>query len=105
MDSQATGLLMMDLGIGGEYFLRNWISLGLDVGYTISAENIRLGNATLKSDIQEEDNLNFRTPVQLDAGNKLTYLSEASSYDEVVYRKLELGFDGWRALFRINMYF
>ncbi len=105
MQSQATGLLMFNLGIGGEYFLRSWISLGLDLGYTLSADKIRLGNATLKSDIQEEDNLNFRTPVQLDENNQLTYLAEASSFDEVSYRKLELGFDGWRTLFRINFYF
>lgn len=105
MDSQATGLLMLNFGLGAEYFLRSWLSLGLDLGYTISVEDIRLGNATLKSDVQEEDNLNFRTPVQLDAGNKLTYLAEAGSYDDVTYRRLEFGFDGWRALFRVNLYF
>jgi hypothetical protein len=105
MDSQATGLLMFNLGLGGEYFLRNWISLGVDVGYTLSADKVKLGSATLKSDIQEEDNLDFRTPVKLDSNNKLTYLSDASSYDDVTYRKLEIGFDGWRALFRVNMYF
>lgn len=105
MNSQATGLLMFNFGLGGEYFLRDWISLGADLGYTVSMEDIRLGNATLKTDIQEEDNLNFRAPVQVGAGNKLTYLSEANSYDDVAYRKLEFGFDGWRALFRVNMYF
>ncbi|MGD9729621.1 MAG: hypothetical protein AB7R40_21685 [Nitrospiraceae bacterium] len=105
MESQATGLLMLNFGVGGEYFLKSWISLGLDLGYTLSAEKISLGNATLKSDIQEEDNLNFRTPVQLDTSNELTYLSDATTFDDVSYRKLELGFDGWRALFRINMYF
>lgn len=105
MESQATGLLMLNLGAGGEYFLRSWISLGIDLGYTLSADRVRLGNATLKSDIQEEDNLNFRTPVQLDANNELTYLAEASSFEDASYRKLELGFDGWRASFRVNFYF
>lgn len=105
MESQATGLLMANMGLGGEYFLRSWISLGADVGYTVSADRIRLGNASLKSDIQVEDNLNFRTPIRLDADNKVAYLAEATSFDDVVYRKLELAFDGWRALFRINLYF
>lgn len=105
MDSQATGLLMFNLGLGGEYFLRDWISLGADVGYTVSADKVRLGSATLKTDIQEEDNLDFRAPVRLDSNNKLTYLSDANSFDDVTYRKLEIGFDGWRALLRINMYF
>jgi hypothetical protein len=105
MSSQATGLLMMNFGIGGEYYLLNWFSLGLDLGYSISMEDVRLGNASLKTDIQEEDNLNFRTPVRLGTDNKLDYLAEASSYDDVTYRKLEFSFDGWRALFRVNMYF
>jgi len=107
MGSQATGLLMVNFGIGGEYYLRNWFSLGLDFGYSVSREDVTLGSASLKTDIQEEDNLNFRTPVKLDDNNpnQLTYLAEASSYDDVTYRKLEFSFDGWRALFRVNMYF
>ena len=107
MGSQATGLLMMNFGIGGEYFLRNWFSLGLDLGYSVGMEDVTLGNASLKTDIQVEDNLNFRTPVKLDDNNpnQLTYLAEANSYDDVTYRKLEISFNGWRALFRVNMYF
>lgn len=105
MGSQATGLLMMNFGIGGEYFLRSWVSLGIDLGYTRSMEDVRLGSATLKSDIQVEDNLNFRTPVRLDANGRLTYIAEAGSFNDVMYRDLKFGFDGWRALFRVNMYF
>lgn len=107
MESQATGLFMGQIGLGGEYFLRDWFSLGLDVGYTISARKFRLGNATLKTDVQPEDNLNFKTPVQIDQQGELRYLAEATSFadEDVTYRDLKLGFDGWRALFRINMYF
>lgn len=107
MESQATGLFMGQLGVGGEYFLRDWFSLGLDVGYTISARKFQLGNASLKTDVQPEDNLNFKTPVQIDQQGDLRYLAEATSFadEDVTYRDLKLGFDGWRALFRINMYF
>jgi hypothetical protein len=105
MDSQATGHFMLQLGLGGEYFFRDWLSLGADMGYTHSARKFKLGNATLTSDIQPEDNLNFRTPVQLDQQQRLTYLAEAVSFDDVTYRDMELDFNGWRALFRVNMYF
>lgn len=105
MESQATGLLMMQLGLSGEYFLTNWLSLGTDLGYTASLSKFKLGNATLSTDVQAEDNLNFRTPAQLDAQQRLTYLAEVRSYDDVTYRDMELGFDGWRLLFRVNMYF
>ncbi|MDR2878032.1 MAG: hypothetical protein LBV36_08360 [Chromatiales bacterium] len=105
MESQATGLLMMQLGLGGEYFLVKWLSVGADLGYTTSLRQFKLGNATLSTDIQAEDNLNFRTPAQLDDKQQLTYLAEAHSYSDVTYREMKLGFDGWRMLFRVNMYF
>lgn len=105
MESQATGLFMVQLGLGGEYFLVNWLSVGADLGYTASLRRFKLGNATLSTDIQPEDNLNFRTPAQLDNDRRLTYLAEVRSYDDVTYRDMELGFDGWRLLFRVNMYF
>jgi hypothetical protein len=105
MDSQATGHFMLQLGFGGEYFFRDWLSLGADLGYTVSARKFKLGNATLTTDIQPEDNLNFRTPIQLDLQQRLTYLAEANSFDDVTYRDMELDFNGWRTLFRINLYF
>ena len=105
MESQATGLLMMQLGLGGEYFFTDWLSFGADVGYTVSFRKFELGNATLNTDIQPEDNLSFRLPAEPDARQRLTYLAEARSYDDLTYRPMELGFDGWRLLFRANMYF
>lgn len=105
MESQATGLFMVQLGLGGEYFILDWFSLGADFGYTVSARKFKLGNATLKSDVQTEDNLNFRLPAQLDEERRLRYLTGGSTFENPVYRDMKLGFDGWRALFRVNMYF
>lgn len=107
MESQATGLFMVQFGLGGEYYLRDWFSLGMDLGYTVSARKFTLGNATLKTDVQSEDNLDFKTPVRVDEQGELQYLAEATSFndEDVTYEALELGFDGWRALFRVNMYF
>lgn len=105
MESQATGLLAAQLGLSGEYFLVDWLSIGADLGYTMSLRRFELGNASLSTDIQAEDNLNFRTPAQLNAQQRLTYLAEARSYTDVTYRDMELGFDGWRMALRVNMYF
>lgn len=105
MQSHATGVLMFQLGLGGEYYLRDWISLGGDVGYLLGVQKFRLGNASLSTDITSDDNLNFRTPVQVGLDGKLNYLAQVNSYDDVTYRKLELSFDGWRAMFNVNLYF
>lgn len=104
MESQATGIFMTQIGMGGEYFLRDWLSIGADVGYTVSLRKFKLGNASLSTDIQPEDNLNFRTPAQLDTDRRLRFLAEARSYDDVTYREMKLGFDGWRVLLRANLY-
>jgi hypothetical protein len=105
MESHATGVLMFQFGLGGEYFIRDWVSLGADVGYLVGTRKFRLGNATLTTDVTTDDNLNFRTPLQVGADGKLNYLAQVNSYDDVTYRKLELGFDGWRALINLNLYF
>lgn len=105
MESQATGLLAAQLGIGGEYFLASWLSIGGDLGYTKSLRRFELGSASLSTDIQAEDNLNFRTPAQVNAQGRLTYLAEAASYSDATYRAMVLGFDGWRAALRVNLHF
>jgi hypothetical protein len=105
MNSHATGVLMFQLGAGGEYFLRDWISIGGDVGYWVGAKKFRLGNASGTTNIEPNDNLNLRLPVQPGADGKLNYLAKVNSFDDVTYRKLELGFDGWRAMMSVNLYF
>jgi hypothetical protein len=105
MQSHATGALLFQPALGAEYFIRDWISLGADVGYMFSGKKVRLGNASLSTDIQADDNLNFRTPVQVGADGKLNYLANVNSYDDVTYRRLDLSFDGWRAQFSVNLYF
>lgn len=101
MQSQATGILMLQLGVGGELFLRDWIALGFDVGYMKGVDRSTLSNATLKDDFQSGDSLDLILPAQVGADRALWYLnSDGSSY-----RQLRLDFDGWRALVRVNFYF
>ena len=101
MESQATGHLMMQFGLGGEYFLTSWLPLGADLGYTASLRKFKLGNATLSTDVQPEDNpISARRRSSMHE-QRLTYLAEARSYNDVTYRDMELSFDGWRMLFQL----
>ncbi|HHH36905.1 MAG TPA: hypothetical protein ENK48_08800 [Gammaproteobacteria bacterium] len=110
-DSQATGVTLLDIGLGAEYFLRDWISIGGDIAYGIGFTSFRLGNASKQDNIQPNDNIQFKLPAILDAQGKLKYLhdpapfSDDPSYESVNYRPLRLEFDGWRALLRVNLYF
>lgn len=101
MESQATGILMLQLGLGGELFLRDWLSLGFDVGYMKGLDRSTLGNASLKDDFQSGDSLDLILPAQVGPDGRLWYLDS----DGITYRPIRLDFDGWRALLRLNFYF
>jgi hypothetical protein len=105
MESQATGVLMLQLGLGAEYFARDWVSFGFDAGYSFSPRSFQLGSARLKTDIQPDDNIDLKLPLQVDEKGILYYLADAKSFDDVTYRRLDVSLDGWRALFRVNFYF
>lgn len=101
--SQATGYLMLQPAIGGEFFMREWLSLGVDLGYTYGLNKFELGNVEFNSDFQGQDSLTIRYPTGAVAGsNKRGYLSDGNDGG---YNKMELDFNGWRALFKINFYY
>ena len=101
MQSQATGILMLQLGMGGELFLRDWISLGFDMGYMQSIGNSTLSYASEKDDFQSGDSLDLVLPAQVGTDGKLWYLSSDASG----YQRVQLDFSGWCALLRINFHF
>ena len=111
IESQATGALMFELGVGFEYFLYDWISIGMDAGYSFSNRRFTLGDANKKDDFQADDNLQFKLPSILDSNGKLRYLKNAApfdtdpSYNQKNYRDLKLSFTGWRSFLRFNFYF
>ncbi len=110
-ESQATGVLMLELAMGFEYFLADWVSLGVDAGYSFGFSKFKLGDASKKDDIQGNDNIRFKLPSILGANGKLQYLATPApfdddpSYEQNFYRPLKLDFNGWRSLFRVNFYF
>jgi len=101
MQSQATGILMLQLGLGGEMFLRDWLSVGFDAGYMKGVAKSTLGNAASTDDFQSGDNLTLALPANVGPDGRLWYLGSTGT----TYKKMYVDFDGWRALFRINFYF
>jgi len=110
-ESQATGIVLLELGMGVEFYLYDWLSLGVDASYSFSPKSYKLGNASRKDNIQQNDNIQFKLPAILDRNGNLRYLANAApfdsnpAYEEDNYRTLKLDFSGWRSLFRVNFYF
>lgn len=101
MQSQSTGILMLQLGIGGEIFLNDWLSLGFDTGYMKGFAKATLGYATSQDNFQSGDGIDLRLPANVGPDGRLWYLDSSGT----TYKKMYVDFDGWRALFRINFYF
>jgi len=104
METQSTGILMFQLGVGFEYFLRDWLSFGFDTAYAIGAGEFQLGNGKITSDFQADDNISPTLPTQLLNG-KLRYLSDVDNNGVPSYEEMKLKFDGWQLLFRFNIYY
>jgi hypothetical protein len=101
IESQATGILMLQAGLGGELFVRDWVSLGFDVGYMKGVDQSTLGNVSTKDDFQVGDGLDIVPPSQEGPDGRLWYQGVSDN----TYHRMRLDFDGWRALLRINFYF
>jgi len=102
MESQSTGILMFQLGVGLEYFMRDWLSFGIDTAYAIGANEFELGNGKITSDFLSGDNISLTLPTRVVDG-KLRYLTDNNGV--MRYEEMKLKFDGWQLLFRFNIYY
>lgn len=101
IESQATGIMLMQFGVGSEWYFRDWISLGVEGGLMMELGKSTLGNSRLRSDFQEGDSLDFALPSTLGQDGRIYYLGS----DGETYRLIELEMDGWLAQIRLNFYF
>lgn len=101
VESSATGLLVLQGGAGGEWFLTDWLSLGMEAGYGLGFKPLRLGNGHLTTDFSGNDNLFLETPIIQGASNNMRYKVESGGQ----YRDLRLDFSGWKALIKASIYF
>ena len=105
LQSQATGLLMLQPGFGFEYFFNNLVSVGLETSYVLGLRKITLRDGTSKNDYLPTDNLSLWLPERVDpsTGN-LQYLA-TNPVDNEDYSTIRLSFDGWKVLFKVNFHF
>ncbi|MBI3773685.1 MAG: hypothetical protein HY272_13430 [Gammaproteobacteria bacterium] len=103
--SQATGLLALQPGIGGDYFFRDWMSVGIEASYLIGLRAVQLREGALKQDFLITDNLDLFLPYKINTNyGYAEYLrNPPKSRDD--YDRLDLSFDGWKILARLNLYF
>ena len=101
VQSSATGLLLIQGGGGGEWFINDWFSLGMEAGYLVGLKPLRFGNGSLVTDFQSTDNLFVELPLTQDSAGAMQYAVEAGDS----YRDFRLNFDGWKALLKATIYY
>lgn len=62
VQAQATGLLLLQGGGGGEWFINDWLSLGAEAGYTFGMKEMTLGDGRVSTDFRDTDNLFLKSP-------------------------------------------
>lgn len=105
LESQATGLLMLQPGFGMEYSFNEMVSVGLEASYLFGFKRVTLGDGDAKNDFLPTDNLSLWLPQRIgpQTGN-LEYLAE-DPVDNQDYSTIRLSFDGWKVLFKVNLRF
>ena len=110
IESKATGILMLQPGIGGEIFLKKWLSLGFETSYSYGLRKFTFRNNNLKSDFLPTDGVVMYAPAR--PNPRVDGISDSEdgnleyqAQDGSGYQKLRLSFDGWKALFKVNIYY
>ena len=107
MQSQATGLLAIQPGFGVEYRPREWLSFAVDASYLIGFKRATLRDGTSNTNFLQTDNLVLWLPQRLNnSTGEVEYLGQNPEPPEADnYTVARLSFDGWKLLFKINLFF
>ena len=101
IQTKATGLMLLQGAGGGEWFVNDWLSFGVEAGYAVGLKPLRLGEGKLTTDFLDTDNLFLELPLIQDTEKVMQYKTE----DGASYRDLRLSFDGWKALLKATVYY
>ena len=101
--SQATGLLMMQLGGGLEFDFTERFSIALEGAYALHIQDGALKGVRVNNDFNDGDRIDSEPFII----KPINALLEAGALDEngETYQKVQLRFDGWHALAKFNIVF
>lgn len=113
-EADSASLFMGQIGIGGEWFLNDWFSIGLEGGYVVGEREFSLREVDQRDDFAAGDAINrlglpFRqmpdgTLGFLNPGTTVEDLEDAATRDSF-YTPIRLAFDGWKVGLRVSIYF
>ena len=114
VEAQTASLLMGQMGLGGEWFARDWLSFSAEAGFLLGEREFQLRDVRIRDDFISGDSVRLNgLPYRQMSDGTLGYLLPSATADDVedadtreqFYRRMNLKFDGWRFMFRVNLYF
>jgi len=114
VEAQTAALIMGQLGVGGEWFLYDWLSLGFEGGILFGERDFTLRDVRTRDDFLSGDSINRSgMPYIALSDGTLGYLRHDATSEDVYnpatlesnYLPMRLRFDGARFLFRVTFYF
>ncbi len=114
LTAQTASLFTAQIGMGVEWMLRDWLSLGLEAGYLLSEQDVQLRDVKVFDDFADNDQIDRSgLPGRALANRRLGYLLPGTTAEDLrdpdqrasFYRQINLRFDGWRAGLRLTLYF
>jgi hypothetical protein len=100
--AQATGTTLLQGAFGGEWFIGDWLSLGLEGAFGLGLQKTELGAAEPLTDFLFTDNIIIEYPARAaEEDGRVEFKAEAGGE----YQKLRLDFNGWKAVFKATIYF
>lgn len=99
--SQATGLMLMQFGGGGEYRFADRFSISFEGAYALGMRDGTLRDVNVKEDFNAGDRLtNQPSPLAIDATGAVNVITDQGSSRVSIIR-----LDGWRAVVKFNVAF
>ncbi len=99
--AETTGALLLQSTAGGEWFISERLSIGIEGSYGFGLRQMDLSRAQLVTDFLFTDNVIIRYPGQPGADGRMDYKTEVGGE----YRNLKLDFSGWKAAIKATIYF
>jgi hypothetical protein len=114
-NGQTTGVLMVQLGMGGEYFIKNNLSIGVEGSYYLAERPFQLKAAAADTDVQFGDDITILVPIRPSGDETVLgyhpvdtpapVINQDGSFATPPIQKMDLRLDGWKLFFRITLYY
>lgn len=113
-ESHATAILMIQVGASAEYFVRDWWSIGLDLGYQLGLDEFVPAQDSTQSDFRPGTdgvsiNVSSFNPPVANVGGRAQYKNGTAlctrGTETTCYRDLRIDMDGWKAGLRVTIFY